>query len=204
MEMADDKWGAGDPSKWSDHGTVMIGQQRYPLIYGEHPHSRRDNQHYVKVNERGDTVGFDGHRILIDVQITSSNYMKESHLSGDEVRKGGAGKIFADGVQVYEFFHRDPQWACLRAYHLIGVLEEHSSGWLSKRERDRLVGRKIFFERTPAVITRLIEDQGCIIIATADGKLFPPPVYARDGEDYERESEIKDDVLSRNIWWHRD
>jgi hypothetical protein len=94
-----DQWGAGARSEWSNHGTVMVGKERYPLIYGEHPHSRNDNRHYVEMH--GETVGFDGHRILIGVNITASNYLKESHYSGDEVRKGGSGQILADGEVVF-------------------------------------------------------------------------------------------------------
>src|SRR3990167_6984123 len=123
-----DNWGAGDRAKWKDQGSVQIGQTEYPLIWGEHPHSRQDNSTYVDMGFK-DPVGFEGHRILIDVEITSRNYLKGSELSGSEVRKGGSGKIIADNVVIYEFFHRDPQWALLRAYNLIGQLSEHSSGW---------------------------------------------------------------------------
>ena len=153
--MSDDQWGAGDRSNWSNHGFVMVGAERRPLIYGEHPHSRSDNRHYVEMD--GEAVGFDGHRILIGVEITASNYLKGSHYSGSEVRKGGSGKITADGEVVFEFFTRDTRGALLRAHHLIGELSEHSSGWLSKEARDRLVGRKVYYRGVPAVITRLID-----------------------------------------------
>jgi hypothetical protein len=198
----DDEWGAGDPGKWSDHGFVMVGNKEYPLIYGEHPCSRSDNRHYVNMGH-GDPVGFAGHRILIGVQIEMNNYLKSSELSGDEVRKGGSGKILANGEVVYEFFCRDPQRALLEAHHLIDALQEHSSGWLSKRERDGLIGRAVFYREVPAVIQRVILDQGCLMIATADGKPFPPPVYAESDDDDERESTVKVGVLDRNIWWFR-
>jgi hypothetical protein len=201
--MTDDNWGAGDRSKWSDHGTVMVGRNRYPLIYGENPHSRQDNRHYVDFGQK-EPIGFDGHRVLIDVHLESSNYVKESHYSGDEVRKGGSGKILADGVVVWEFFFRDPQWALRHADHLIGKLSEHSSAWLSKTERERLVGRKIFYDRTPAVISRLIEDQGCIIIKPDGPDRFPKPIYATtDSDDYEDASSLKIEVLDQKIWWFR-
>jgi hypothetical protein len=41
------------------------------------------------------------------------------------------------------------------------------------------------------------------MITTEDGKPFPPPVYAEDASDDEREPTIKDEVLSPHIWWHR-
>jgi hypothetical protein len=199
--VSDDQWGAGDPAKWSDHGTVRVRNRDYPLIYGEHPHSRSDNRHYVKLGE-GEPTGFSGHRILTDVRLTSSNYLKSSGLSGDDVRAAGSGEILADGVVVFEFFFRDVQWALLRAHHLIGELMEHSSGWMIKSERDRLKGRKIYYREVPAIITGLVVDQGCVMISTESGQPFPPPVYDKD--DDEQESTIKDEVLSKHIWWHRE
>jgi hypothetical protein len=201
---SDEQWGAGDRTKWSDHGSVMVGKQRYPLVYGEHPHSRQDNRHYVDMGGK-EPEGFDGHRILIGVNIECSNYLKDSNYSGREVRKGGSATITADGVVVWEFFFRDPQWALLKAHQLVGELSEHSSGWLMKRERDRLVGRKIFYDRTPAIITSLIEDQGCMMIQPDGVDRFPPPVYAKsENDDYEDPDRLKVAVTDPKIWWFRD
>ena len=199
----DDQWGAGDRSKWSDHGTVVIGTKRYPLIYGEHPHSRSDNKHYVDFG-RGEPTAFSGHRILVNVSLESSNYLKSSGLSGDDVRQGGSGKIIADGDVIFEFFFRDIHYALRRADHLITELSEHSSGWLSKDSRDKLIGRAVYYREVPAVIQSLIVDQGCVMIRTADGRPFPPPVYADDDDDDEREAIVKVEVLDHNIWWHRE
>lgn len=200
-----EQWGAGDRAKWSDHGSVMIGKKRYPLIYGEHPHSRQDNQHYVLTGGE-EPVGFDGHRILIDVQLSSSNYMKESELSGDQVRKGGSGKILADGELVYEFFFRDVRGALIRAHHLIGELGDVAGGdWLIKERRENLLGRKLYYREHPAVVERLIVDQGCLILRTEDGKPFPPPVWReRNGWDDDDDNTVKVEVTDPNIWWWRE
>lgn len=198
-----DQWGAGDRANWHNHGLVTVGSKRYPLIYGEHPHSRQDNQHYVEMG--GDEpTGFDGHRILIGVNLQSSNYLKESYLSGDQVRKGGSCEILADGEVVYEFFHRDPQWALIRAHGLIGELGEHPSGWLIKEEREKLVGRKVFYREIPAIIESLIVGQGCLMIRTESGEPFPLPVY-RDDDDGNDDGEatVKAEVTDSNIWWFR-
>lgn len=200
--MSDNKWGPGDPSKWSDHGSVIVGTRRYPLIWGEHPHSRSDNQHYVNTG-RAEPIGFDGHRVLVGVSLESSNYLKSSHLSGDEVRKGGSGKILADGEVVFEFFFRDVHYALRKADQLITELMEHSSGWMLRDQREQLVGRAIYYREVPAFIDSLIVDQGCVMVQTADGRPFPPPVYADDDDD-ERESRIKVEITSAHIWWHRE
>ena len=114
------------------------------------------------------------------------------------------GKFLSNGEVVFEFFFRDVQAALLEAHSLIGKLLEHSSSWLVKLERERLVGRPVYYREVPAVITRIILDQGCVIIRTADGQPFPPPVYRDTDEDDEREVEVKTEVLDPNIWWHRD
>jgi len=195
----DDKWGAGDKEKWHDHGAIQMGGERLPLIYGENPHSRSDNQHYALMH--GEPVAFDGHRILIGVQIEPQNCLKSSGLSGDEIRKGGSAKIFADGVCVFEFFFRDTQWALMRAHQLIPELHEHPSGWMLREEREKLKGRKVYYRERPAIIESLIVDQGCVIVR-ADGGWFPAPVYAEAGEE-RSEASAKCEVLDRNIWWWR-
>lgn len=194
-----DEWGAGDEGKWHDHGTVRLRDNELPLIWGEHPHSRQDNHHYAMLN--GSPMAFAGHRVEIDVILESRNYLKESHLSGDEIRKGGSGKIIADREVVFEFFFRDIQGALLRAHHLIGELSESPSGWMSKRERDNLLGRKLFYREHPAIVEKLLVDQGCLILRTEDGKPFPPPVYHDAGD--ETEATVKVEVTDHNIWWFR-
>jgi len=195
-----DEWGAGPRSEWRPSGTALVGRERVPLFFGQHPHSRQDNNAYVEMN--GEAVGFSGFRVLIDVRITSRNYLKTSGLSGDEVRSAVAAVILADGEPVYEIVRRKVEDALVDLRDLLIRLSEHASGWLLKDERDRLVGRKVYYREVPAVIERLIVDQGCVMIRTESGQPFPPPVYAEPGDD-EAESTIKDDVLSPHIWWFR-
>lgn len=197
-----DQWGAGERKNWHNHGTVMVGKKRYPLIGGEHPHSRSDNRHYVEMDH--EVVSFSGHRILLGVKLTDSNYLKESHLSGDDVRKGGSGEITADGVVVFEFGFRDIGWALRRAGQLIDDLSEHPSGWLMKDEREKLVGRKVFYRERAAIIERLVTDQGCVIIKSADGQPFPPPVYRESDEADDEDVSLKTEVTDPHIWWFRE
>lgn len=201
-----EEWGIGDISKASSHGWTTLGENDngvLEVLYGEHPHSRNDNRYYAR-DDHGTIYEFDGHRILVDVQIKAHNYLKESYLSGDQIRKGGECVILSNREPVYSFFFRDTRRALLHAHHLIGVLSEHSSGIMRKEDRERLPGRKIFYREKPAVIEQLILDQGCVIIRSSDGEPFPPPVYREKGESDERETAIKDDILSPHIWWFRE
>jgi len=197
-----DQWGAGDPAKWRDVGMIGLGKRQHRLVFGEHPHSRSDNTFYAIVDDQ--PVEFDGHRALIDVRITSRNYLKESHFSGDEIRKGGSGEILADGEVIHSFFFRDPQEALLRAHSLIGRLHEAAGGdWIDKKRREALVNRKIYYREVPAIVSRLIVDQGCLILETESGKPFPEPIWREKGDE-EYESTVKVDVLDPHIWWWRD
>jgi len=203
-----DGWGYGNPEDKKPFATAIMGSADRPrpieLLHGEHPHSRSDNSIYAR-DEWGNVHDFDGHRILIDIVVRSENYMKESELSGDEIRKGGRATIIADGVEVFEFFFRDPQRALLRAHQIIGELRDNASGWLVKSEREKLIGRRIWYERTPAIIERLVEDQGCIIIKPDVADVFPRPVWSSDDDCYgdDRDS-LKIEVTSPAIWWWRD
>ena len=206
--MSEEKWGFGNPENARPFGVAILGSAdkgcEVELLFGESPHTRSDNQIYAKFSD-GHVEEFDGHRILIDVSIKCNNYMKESHYSGDQIRKGGSCVISADGIAVFEFFFRDPQWALLRAHRLIEELGEHSSHWLSKSARNELVGRKVYYDRTPAIVKRLVEDQGCVILEPDGVDRFPSPVW-RDadddwGDDYE--FSLKVEVLDPKIWWHR-
>lgn len=202
--MSEEKWGYGNPESDKAFDTITLGNETWDLVWGEHPHSRSDDRMYARAPD-GRIEGFSGHRICFGVEIAEKNYLKESHLSGDEIRKGGSGRILADGVVIYEFFTRDCSNALLRAHAYIEQLKEAAGGdWLTAKGREKLIGRKIYYDRTPAIIERCITDQGCIIIVPESGE-FPPPVYASEPEDFHREdaTSIKTEVIDPRIWWWR-
>ena len=72
---------------------------------------------------------------------------------------------------------------------------------MMKRERERLVGRPIFYREKAAVIQNLLVDQGCLIVASANGMPFPPPIHSERNDEHE--SAVKVEVLDPNIWWWR-
>lgn len=202
----EDKWGFGDPAKARHVSWTTIGETRHgvlEILHGEHKHSYSSNSFYAK-DDHGAIYDFDGHHYLIDVEIKSHNYLKESHLSGDEVRKGGTANIIVDGECVYSFFFRDPQAALLRAYNLITTLSEHSSDIFNKDSRAKLPGRKIYYHGVPAVIKYLILDQGCIVMEPAPGFEFKPQPWQEEDWESRDHATIKDEILSPHIWWWRD
>lgn len=196
-------WGVGDQKEAKAFDVIAEGE----LIFGQFPHSRQDNNIYLRRPD-GEIIDFDGFRRLIDIEIKSSNYLKESHYSGDEIRKRVLGAIIVDGVRLVEVFGRDPQRVMNELNRLIDEYSEHPSGWFNKKDRENLPGRRIYYHDQPATIKSIIEDQNAIIIET--GPDFRPPVRDdEDGRDHwedwkvDGHYEVKDDVLSPHIWWWR-
>jgi hypothetical protein len=112
----------------------------------------------------------------------------------------------ADREPVYSFGFRELPYALTKANMLLIELREHSSNILIKEERTRLVGRKIYYDRTPAIITRFMGDQGSIMITAEKGRVFPQPIYVEDDDERDDDHNsqlVKEDLLSAKIWWHR-
>jgi hypothetical protein len=197
-------WGVGDQADSKAFDTVPEGE----LIFGQFPHSRSDNNIYLRRPD-GEIVPFDGHRRLIDVDIKSSNYMKDSYYSGDEIRKSVLGSIIVDGVKLVEIFGREVQQVMRWVDRAIDEYSEHPSNWFSKQAREEMPGRRIYYHDQPATIKRLVEDQGCVIIETEPG--FVPPRRDQDEDMYDYwedwkvdgHYEVKEEVLSPHIWWWR-
>ena len=198
-------WGVGNQADAKAFDTIAEGD----LIFGEHPHSRRDDNIYLRRPD-GDIIPFSGHRRLIDIDIKSSNYYKDSEYSGDEIRKQVIGSIIVDGVKLVELFGREVQDVMKRVDRAIDEYSEHSSNWFSKKAREEMPGRRIYYYNQPATIKYIIEDQNALIIET--GPDFQPPIRRDDEEDdfdswedwkVNGHYEVKDEVLSPHIWWWR-
>lgn len=207
----DDEWGPGERAateKAFDVTTVGEGERRevVELVFGEHPHSRQDNNIYARWPD-GRIEGFDGHRVLVDVQITSYNYLKSSGLSGNEVRKGGTAKISFNGRVVHSFFFRDAQRALLDAHALIDKLMEHPLNlW---REGTSAVGRRIWYDGQPAVIRSVYRDSGELYVVPDGIERFDCPrdwMVSPDlrGAWPDYAHGLRLDVFSDRIGWFRD
>lgn len=203
--MTDDKWGVGSEAQAKAFDTIEMHGRPYDLIFGEHPHSRQDGNVYARSAD-GSVEAFDGHRLCWRIEVEEHNYLKESELSGDEIRKGGSYKLYVDDECIYEGFCRSVEYGIDVAKAIKDKLGDVAGGdWLRAKTRDKMVGRKIFYHDVPAVITRLIVDQGCIIIEAAEGHKLRPPAYEEDPEDWalEHQDGVKDEVTSPHIWWWR-
>lgn len=198
--MSGDKWGVGNAADSKAWGTARVGDTVVELIHGEHPHSRRDDTTYARFPD-GSIDAFSGHRVQVRVEVETSNYLKTSYLSGDEVRRSCSARVFFDDRLVYSFGGRDPEPLLHRAAELIPRLFEHPSNLAEGVER--LEGRPIFYRETPAVIRRYLPDQGALVVEPAEGHRFPRSCWQED-DDEDGATFDKPDLFSDHVWWFRD
>lgn len=203
------EWGVGSRADDPPFDTTVVGKHEVDLIFGEHPHSRCDNNMYARW-KNGDVEGFSGHRLLHEIKFKDHNYLKESELSGNEVRKGGNCEIYINGFLVDTFFYREIDHALSRAYERLGKIHENPIRLWNPKERASLTGRKVYWKDHPAIITSFIEEQVCVCLEPDPPDcLFPLPAYhqedIKEGQviDVEPRHEIKDSVYSPHIWWWR-
>jgi hypothetical protein len=199
------QWGYGKPKDEKPFAQIDMHGRKWDLLFGEHPHSTQDNTTYARSGD-GTIYSFDGHRITWAIEVEEHNYLKESELSGDEVRKGGHWLLKADGEQIAEGFCRSLESGIVQARKFKSEISDVAGGdWIVADRRAKLVGRKIFYDRTPAIITSLIVDQGCIMIEPEGKAEFAPPVWEEDPADWlsEHARSIKTEVTSPHIWWWR-
>lgn len=155
---------------------------------------------------------FRGHRIQVDIQLHTENWHDVNAWKGrDEIRPGGTWTLALNRQQCWEgYLHLDPLNVLIEIRRIGLALMEHSAiDWSSdKSAAEQLVGRKVYYGRTPAVVSSAsVLSQGCVMLKPIGVDAFPPAVHEldRDGTPYlgERE-EIKTELLDPNVWWWRD
>lgn len=193
-----DEWGIGNRANDKPYGVAKMGEQTVELISGQHPHSRQDNNTYAKTTD-GTIYGFSGHRLCFKIEIEEDNYLKSSYLSGDEIRKICTGKLWVNGVQVYEAGHRGYEMCYFRIQEFILKMEENW-GWYP-HNLAQWEGKTIGYKEQLFKITRFIVGQGCMILSTTTGLPRKRFMY-EDHDEYELENTIKVELTSDGITWY--
>lgn len=207
MEVGDDmsdQWGPGNRVNDKAFETTKVGETLVELFFGEHPHARSDNNIYARFPS-GTVEGFDGHRLLHEIKFRDYNYLKESHLSGNQVRKGGTCEIIINGNVCDSFFYREIGQAMIDAGRRLDKIHDFHIRLWDNEQVKKLVGRPIYYHLTPAIIADYFADQACVMIEAIEGYSFPKRPWRDDGDDddYE-ERRVKDDIYSPHIWWWRE
>lgn len=193
--------GESEPVRFPKKGgefEVTINSRTYAhrTMYPDEITEYRDRNRWIYDNgARGkDAVDYDGHGHAWAVVIEEHDYLKQSELSGDEVRKGGLCRLFLNSEQVYEFFTRDARKALVRAAHYMDRIQDMAHDYPGK------VGDLVWYREQPAKIVSVVKDQGCVILARRDGQPW------RDDE-WGDEQTVKIDVVETGLtgyWPHED
>lgn len=198
-------WGVGDKAESRAYDKLVVGDECLELIHGQYPHSRRDNGTYAR-DARGRVEAWDGHRVPVTIVVREGSYLKTSGMSGNEWRKSCKTEVSIAGVHVYTLGHgRDWLYALTRLPDVITRLLEHPVRFWDAEEK-HLVERRVWYRDQEALVTRWNVDNGVFLVP--DGKwYFRVPGWSRDdGEGWEDEygRGLYVDVLSSDVYWHRD
>ncbi len=196
--MSTEQWGIGKEKNVKAFDTVKVDGREYDLIWGEHPHSRQDNTMYTR-DKSGHIEAFSGHRNPFKIEIEESNYLKESELSGDEVRKGGSAKLYVDGILCFTSFCRSYEMGYRFIQDFIIKMEMNWS-WFPKKPKEK-IGKVIGYREQLFKIKSIDVEYADMIIETLDGKLRKKFLWEDDEDLDEIESTVKVSIVSENIDW---
>lgn len=145
------------------------------------------------------------HRPCWDIEVRQRNHTKQK-WGETQINSGVGVTIYCNQRPVYTFTVRDIEYALAKAQTLLIDLGEHPFNFIFPEKE---IGRKVWYHNQPAIIDRLLLDQGCIMLKY-DGEggfdMKHPWDRPEDGgpSEWDGESSVKDDILSSNIWWFRD
>ena len=124
-----------------------------------------------------------------------------------EIRSGARTVITRNGKPFYTVGGgRD--YSIPKAITLIAKINEHPLDFNVIEYYNKMIGRKVWYNGQPSIITHYVQGQCCVIIEP-DGieKFECPPEFKTDDcyWDYEDEHSLKIDCLESNrVWWFRD
>lgn len=178
-------------------------EQRWPWAridqYG-HPEGVTEDGTLIEATEHWSR--FDGHWVQVDVTLNTWNEREVNDWKGrDEIRKTGSWTLWLNRHQVWQGHFRDPFDALHEIPRVARKLIDHSM-FNPEHGFAHLVGRPVFYERTPAIVTMWLDD-GRVVLKPDGIDRFPPPVWQEEDDPYERET-VNDTILAERIWWWRD
>lgn len=154
---------------------------------------------------------FGGHLMQVDVELHTYNERDVNHWKGrDEIRAAGEWKLLLNRQPIADGYFGEDVGAALRQVDR-WIIELASHPALDHRiatpYKEQLVGRKVWYERTPAVVSMLTGD-GCVMLRVVGAEYFPPTVWeveqaAESGIEPELDDEVKVELTSEKIWWWR-
>lgn len=182
----------------------------YPLYRRTNENSIREDPTYEWYDEGptpNNILEFSGRSVCWSIAFEETNYLRKG-----EMREGGRCNIYRNGKKFFEVGGRDANYALAKAQYRLLQLQEHPINFWSRKWKEELIGRKIWYNNDPCIIRSIIEDQGCIMIEPDRSAIqfFRPSPWQIDAEDiidpfthYNGGEDIKADYLDPNINWFR-
>lgn len=175
-----------------------------------------DSWWWVDTSEHGDGTHwsrFEGHHVQVDVELSTENEREVNDWKGrDEIRPGGKWLLKLNRQPVAGgYVSADPLRTLDEIKRLVPELMNHAALHHSdpRPYAEQLMYRRVYYDRTPAVVVGTVLDQGCVILRPVGVEAFPVSLY-----DYDRPDESTDDPYERReakveLWyapvhWWRD
>lgn len=131
-------------------------------------------------------------------RYTPYNYIRHKHDESEIFTSGGV-MITRNGEDFY--FCRG---GIKEAEYLIKDLDDHPLELDTIGFDMKMIGRKVWWRSEPAVITRYIKGQACVILKPDGIEKFTIPAEYRDDDiDYYEEPDVKTDIFDKHINWFR-
>lgn len=142
-------------------------------------------------------------RPCFEFNIKQGNYTKVKWNETD-IRSTNSVEIYINKRLVYAFGCGSLDYALAKVSVLRIEMLEHPFNFA---DPDSEIGRKIWYRKQPAIIERLMLDQGCILMQKEDETGFDmtDPWDEDDWiSEWDGENKVKDDIFASDIWWFRD
>ena len=145
---------------------------------------------------------FDGIPVRWGFIVEDNNYTNYKYGEG-EVNHNHSIAITRNGENFFSFGSAGIAYGVGKAMQIIESIDEHPLDLNSIDYDKKMIGRKVWWHNTPAIIDRWIAGQACVILIPDGTEKFPVPAYfIKEGD--EEEKEIKTDIFDKHIWWFRD
>lgn len=191
-------------------GVRVIGRETIGAPDGD---NRDQHWRWVDVSGNGTHWSrFDGHQVQVDIELHTANRREVNAWKGrDEIRAEGTWTLALNRQRCYDgYLRNDPLDQLIDIRRIaMRMLNHDAIDWrLEATVADQLTGRRVYYDRTPAVISSAsVLEQGCVMLRPVGVDLFPAAVYIQErdeGDDPRDRDEIKVELLSERVWWWRD
>lgn len=136
------------------------------------------------------------------IRYEPQNYTK-TKWDETEARSGGGVAITRNG-EIFCYVTGGLNYGIDKARAMIVEFSEHPLDLNTINFDQKAIGRKVWWRSEPAIITRYIDKQACVILEPDGIERFTVPAeFAKEEPDYYEDGDVKADILDRNIWWFR-